>query len=236
MTTTQTWTPFEASIPEQILDQYPEPLMALARGEVPAFVLRQHYNPAHCRALMRRFYERSLLYDPHEVGDGQARRVDIGTSFGHHRSDREKFHAHSAETLALFETLFDGYDDPVRTMYDALSQLAPGKEVKTAREPDGRLYGPAIFRVYHRETGHGPHYDSVAKRTKAFEYQISRFKHQFAGVLCFQNSTKEGGTGEPYLYNCPFRPELTEHLGREEFSENAAYVAREDGLLIERVL
>ena len=82
--------------------------MALARGEVPAFVLRQHYNPAHCRALMRRFYERSLLYDPHEVGDGQARRVDIGTSFGHHRSDREKFHAHSAETLALFETLFDG--------------------------------------------------------------------------------------------------------------------------------
>ena len=113
--------------------------------------------------------------------------------------------------------------------YDALAQLAPGKEVKTAREPDGRLYGPAIFRVYHRETGHGPHYDSVAKRTKAFDYQISRFKHQFAGVLCFQNSTKEGGTGEPYLYNCPFRPELTEHLGREEF---ASYVAREG---IERV-
>ena len=114
-------------------------------------------------------------------------------------------------------------------MYDALGQLAPGKEVKTAREPDGRLYGPAIFRVYHRETGHGPHYDSVAKRTQAFEYQISRFKHQFAGVLCFQNSTKEGGTGEPYLYNCPFRPALTEHLGRERF---AAYVAREG---IERV-
>ena len=211
MTTSQTWTPFEAPIPE-ILAQHPEPLLALARGEVPAFVLRQHYNPAHCRALMRRFYERSLLYDPHEVGDGQARRVDIGTSFGHHHRERDQFHAHSAATLALFETLFDGYDDPVRTMYDALGQLAPGKEVKTAREPDGRLYGPAIFRAYHRETGHGPHYDSVAKRTQAFEYQISRFKYQFAGVLCLQNSTKEGGTGEPYLYNCPFRPALAEHL------------------------
>ena len=35
--------------------------------------------------------------------------------------------------------------------------------------------------------------------------------------------------GEPYLYNCPFRPALTEHLGRENF---AAYVAREG---IERV-
>ena len=76
-------------------------------------------------------------------------------------------------------------------MYDALSQLAPSKEVKTAREPDGRLYGPAIFRVYHRETGHGPHYDSVAKRTKAFEYQISRFKHQFAGCFVFRIAPKK---------------------------------------------
>ncbi|SVC28628.1 uncharacterized protein METZ01_LOCUS281482, partial [marine metagenome] len=177
--TTSTWTPFEATIPE-ILDQHPEPLLALARGEVPAFVLRQHYQPTHCRALMRRFYERGLLYDPHQVGNGTARRVDIGTSFGAHRADRKKFHAHSAETLKLFETLFDGYDDPVRSMYDALAKLAPDKEVKTAREPDGRLYGPAIFRVYHREIGHGPHYDSVAKRTQAFDYQISRFTHQFA--------------------------------------------------------
>jgi hypothetical protein len=221
--TTSTWTPFEATIPE-ILDRHPEPLLALAHGEVPAFVLRQHYQPTHCRALMRRFYERGLLYDPHAAGDGTARRVDIGTSFGSHRADRDKFHAHSAETLKLFETLFDGYDDPVRSMYDALAKLAPDKEVKTAREPDGRLYGPAIFRVYHREMGHGPHYDSVAKRTQAFDYQISRFTHQFAAILCFQNSTKETGTGEPYLYNCPYRPELQEHLSRDKFP---AYVAEQ---------
>ena len=214
--TTSTWTPFEATIPE-ILDQHPAPLLALAHGEVPAFVLRQHYHPTHCRALMRRFYERGLLYDPHQVGNGTARRVDIGTSFGAHRADRKKFHAHSAETLKLFETLFDGYDDPVRSMYDALAKLAPDKEVKTAREPDGRLYGSAIFRVYHREMGHGPHYDSVAKRTQAFDYQISRFAYQFAAILCFQNSTKETGTGEPYLYNCPYRPELQEHLSRDKF-------------------
>ena len=226
--TTSTWIPFEATIPE-ILDQHPEPLLALAHGEVPAFVLRQHYQPTHCRALMRRFYERGLLYDPHQVGNGTARRIDIGTSFGAHRADRKKFHAHSAETLKLFETLFDGYDDPVRSMYDALAKLAPDKEVKTAREPDGRLYGPAIFRVYHREMGHGPHYDSVAKRTQAFDYQISRFTHQFAAILCFQNSTKETGTGEPYLYNCPYRPELQEHLSRDKFP---AYVAEQG---IERV-
>ena len=226
--TTSTWTPFEATIPE-ILDQHPEPLLALAHGEVPAFVLRQHYQPTHCRALMRRFYERGLLYDPHQVGNGTARRVDIGTSFGAHRADRKKFHAHSAETLKLFETLFDGYDDPVRSMYDALAKLAPDKEVKPAREPAGRLCGPAIFRVYHRELGPGPHYDSVAKRTQAFDYQISRFTHQFAAILCFQNSTKETGTGEPYLYNCPYRPELQKQLSRDKFP---AYVAKQG---IERV-
>ena len=54
--TSTPWIPVEASI-EQILAQYPEPLMALVRGEVPAFVLRQPYNPAHCRALIQRFYE-----------------------------------------------------------------------------------------------------------------------------------------------------------------------------------
>ena len=222
------WTPCEASIPE-ILEQHPEPLMALARGEIPALVLRQHYNSAHCNALMQRFYQRGLLYDPHAAGDATARRIDIGTSFGAHRADREKFHAHSAATLELFRTLFDGFDDPVRSIYDALSQLAPDKEVKTAREPDGRLYGPAIFRVYHREIGHGPHYDSVAKRTRAFDYQISRFKHQFAGILCFQNSNKEAGTGEPYLYNCPYRPEIQDYLSRDKFP---AYVAEHS---IERV-
>ena len=227
MTTSATWTPFEAPIGE-ILSQYPEPLLALAHNEVPAFVLRQHYDPAHCQALMQRFYQRGLLYDPHQTGAG-ASRVDICTSFGRHRADREAFHAHSAETLALFETLFDGYDDPVHSMYGALQELAPSKQVKTAREPDGRLYGPAIFRIYHRETGHGPHYDSVAKRSRAFEYQISRFKHQFAGILCFQTSSKEAGTGEPYLYNCPFQPEITEHLTREKFP---AYVADQS---IERV-
>jgi hypothetical protein len=225
---TETWTPVEAPI-DEILTQYPEPLLALARGEVPAFVLRRFFNPAHCQALMQRFYERGLLYDPHTVGDGTSRRVDIGTSFGQHHRDREHFHAHSAETIELFNTLFDGYDDPVRALYDALARLTPNKDVKTAREPDGRLYGPAIFRVYHSEVGHGPHYDSVAKRTQAFEYQIARFEHQFAGVLCFQNSNKEGGTGEPYLYNCPFRPEVKEHLSREHFP---GYVEREN---IERI-
>ena len=138
------------------------------------------------------------MYDPHKVGDGSPHRVDIGTSLGRYNADREKFFAHSAETHALFKTLFDGYNDPVKTMYEALSQLAPDKQVMTAREPDGNLYGPAIFRIYHDGLGHGPHYDSVAKRSKLFTYAVSRFKHQFAGVLCFQNSNDAVRAANPF--------------------------------------
>lgn len=175
--------------------------MALARGETPALVLRRRYNPEHCAALMGRFRDRGLLYDPHETGDRTPHRVDIGTSFGRHHSDRDAFFADAAGTRQLFATLFEGYDDPVATMYEALALLASDKEVKVAREPDGSLYGPAIFRIYHHGLGHGPHFDSVARRTKAFDYQISRFQYQFAAVLCFQSSGDSGDSGEIFVWS-----------------------------------
>ena len=134
----------------------------------------------------------------------------------------KKFFTHSAETHALFKILFDGYDDPVQTMYEALSQLAPGKNVMTAREPDGSLYGPAIFRIYHDGLGHGPHYDSVAKRSKLFNYAVSRFQHQFAGVLCFQNSSDAGESGEPFLYNCTWSDAVQEAREKGTFREYVA--------------
>ena len=162
------------------------------------------------------------MYDPHKVGDGSPHRVDVGTSLGRYNADREKFFAHSAETHGLFNTLFDGYDDPVQTMYEALSQLAPDKQVMTAREPDGRLYGPAIFRIYHDGLGHGPHYDSVAKRSKLFTYAVSRFQHQFAGVLCFQNSSDAGESGEPFLYNCTWSDAVQEAREKGTFREYVA--------------
>ena len=214
------WTPVEDSVGD-ILSRHPLPLMALARGEIPAFVLRRIYNPAHCAGLIDRFYQRGLLYDPHETGDGTPRRVDIGTSFGQHRSDRGAFFAHAARTRQLFTTLFEGYDDPVAIMYDTLAALAPGKKVKTAREPDGRLYGPAIFRVYHADLGHGPHYDSVAKRTKALDYAVSRFQYQFAGVLCFQNSADADDSGEAFIHHCPWTPDLQPILSSHTFPDYA---------------
>lgn len=228
MTATNVWTPFEGNSKE-IIREYREPLLALAGGEVPALVLRGAYDPRHCSDLIERMYDRGILYDPHESAEEKPHRVDIGTSFGKWHHDREAFFAHSSQTLELFSTLFEGYQDPVQTMYENLAQLAPGKEVKTAREADDRLYGPAIFRTYYAEIGHIPHFDSVAKRTQASEYQVSRFKHQFAGVLCFQNSNGDGSTGEPFIYNCPWMP------GMERYLEPGAFRQYVDEKGIERV-
>lgn len=223
------WTPKEGSAAELVAHFDGQPLMALATGKVPAIILRQIFDPAHCTALLERFRERRLLYDPHKTGEGKPHRVDIGTSFGTHRANREAFFEHAASTHELFATLFEGYDNPVETMYRVLSVLAPDKDVKTAREPDGSLYGPAIFRIYHAEMGHGPHFDSVAKRSNAQEYAISRFEHQFAGILCLQNSANDGESGEAFINNCPWTPELQPVLADRRFAE---YATRHD---IERV-
>jgi len=118
--------------------------------------------------------------------------------------------------------LFDEYEDPVKIVYDSLSHLALDKRVMTARELDGRLYGPAIFRTYHAGLGHGPHYDSVSKRSKLFNYAVSRFQHQFAGVLCFQNSDEAGEGGEPCIYNSTWTPIMQEYREKGTFRQYAA--------------
>jgi hypothetical protein len=218
---TTTWLPFEGSI-DEILSQYPQPLLALARGEIPAIIVRRAYDPEHCAGLMARFFERGLLQVQSPGTDGRSPYINIGTSFGMHHQDREAFFAHAAQTRELFDTLFEGYDDPVRTMYELLAAIAPDKQVKTAYEPDNRLYGPAIFRIYHAETGHGPHFDSVKKRTNAPDYQIARFAHQFAAVLCLQNAEADAPGGEPFLYNCAWTPDIQQHLTNNTFHDYAA--------------
>ena len=127
------------------------------------------------------------MRDPETPAKGDSRtRIDIGTSLGGRSKDKEEFLQHSAETHALFNNLFDGFDDPVRTLYQSLSNLAGRKEVKVARESDGRLYGPAIFRIHYEGHAYKPHINHVTLREGLFNYAVARFEHQFAGILCFQ--------------------------------------------------
>jgi len=220
MSQTITWAPVEGTI-DEILAHVPRPLDAIMASDIPCVIIRQAFPSDHSEALIKRFYERGLLYNPRQKGDGTPHRVDIGTSLGAHANDPNHFYEHSRRTHELFATLFDGYDNPVKTLYDALAKLIPDKQVMTARAPDGRLYGPSIFRTYHEGLGHYPHYDSVSKRSKRYNYSVSRFKHQFAGVLCFQNSDDSGDSGEGVLYKAPMSPEFQEPLAEKRFREYA---------------
>lgn len=214
------WLPVEGTV-EDIKRRLTDPFAALRLSEVPALVVRDAYPADHCAALVERFYARGLLYPPTPRSDGRVPRVDIGTSLGHHANDPEAFFAHAAGTRALFSTLFRGYEDPVATLYGSLQSLLPDKQVTVAREADGHEYGPSIFRTYHEGIGHYPHYDSVSKRSQRHSYAVSRFDHQYAGVLCFQNSDVRGDSGEGILYRAPMRPEFEAPLSERRFREYA---------------
>lgn len=213
---TQTWQPLEGTV-DDILSRDPDPFKSMRSSDLPAVIVRQAIPADHCAALVDRFYERELLYDPRTGDDGNPGRVDIGTSLGRYSKDPQEFFTHAAQTRELYETLFDGYTHPVDTLYRTLARFLPDKDVKIAREPDGRLYGPSIFRTYYEGVGHYPHYDSVSKRSKRYEYAVSRFSHQYAGVMCFQNSEQRGDRGEGVLYRAPMSPELQPVLDDKRF-------------------
>ncbi len=228
MSQTTTWSPIEGTV-DEILSQLARPFDAMMSSDIPAVIVGGAFPSDHCTSLIERFYERGLLYDPRQKDDGTPHRVDIGTSLGKHANNPDEFYQHSKRTHQLFGSLFDGYEDPVKTLYDALAQMLPDKRVMVAHEPDGRLYGPSIFRTYHEGLGHYPHYDSVSKRSKRYGFSVSRFRHQFAGVLCFQNSENQGDTGEGILYRAPMSPAYQTPLDEKRFG---AYAEAND---IERI-
>ncbi|MEZ4621810.1 MAG: hypothetical protein R2867_40765 [Caldilineaceae bacterium] len=154
------WLPAEPDLPT-ILNTHRDPLRALAQAEMPAIVFRQVYNPAHCPKLLQRFTDWGLMRDPKTTTADQRNRIDIGTSLGNRGHNKERFLDHAMATHDLFRFLFTGFDDPVHCMYNALQQLAGDKTVKVAQEPDGRQYGPAIFRIHYDSHAYKPHIDHV---------------------------------------------------------------------------
>jgi hypothetical protein len=224
-TAAESWTPAGPDL-ASVRSAYPDPLAALAEAQMPAILLRRAYDPDHCAGLIHGFIDRGLMPDPAEharTADPRTR-VDIGSSLNNIGSDKEAFLRHAAGTHELYRTLFDGFDDPVKTIYDALSQLAPGKAVRTAREPNGRLYGPAIFRIHYGGHTYKPHIDHVTLREQRFNYAVSRFPHQFAGVLCFQNATHEDHrrSTQAILHRCLWTPEVQPHIEAGTFPDYAA--------------
>jgi hypothetical protein len=217
MSNAHVWPAAEPDLPT-VLAHCPNPLQALAAAEIPAIVLRQVYDPAQCAGLIRRFLRWGLMRDPilFNAAD-QRKRIDIGTSLGNRGQDPANFFDHAEGTHELFPHLFDGFIDPVHAIYATLQALAPGKAVKTAREADGRQYGPAIFRIHYESHSYPPHIDSVKLREKRTNYAVYRFEHQFAGILCFQNARHGERSAQTIVHRCLWTPDIQPHLTNGTF-------------------
>ncbi len=150
-------------------------------------------------------------------------RLDIGTSLGYRGSNPEAFFAHAAQTREVFEQLFANVPSPVDVIYERLTDLSGGRQkAVTAYEPDGRTYGPAIFRAHYGSYTYKPHFDSVRLREKRETFSVYRFAHQFAGVLVLQNAEADGATAQSKIHRYLWEPGVQEHLEAGTFHEFAA--------------
>ena len=211
-----TWSPIEGSPPE-ILSREPQPFRALAQGTVPAFVVRGGFPLSQCRAVVDRLRDSGHIeLRPDGAYDA------VGTSLVNRGADPEAFFRHAEGTRRLFASLFDGIMHPVEYLYRTLQALAPDRSVKLARQPDGRLYGPAIFRLYPAGKGHVPHFDSIRLREAWSQYEVCRFDHQYAAVLCLQATDPDQEAGEAIIHRQRWSPELQPVLDEERFGAYAA--------------
>lgn len=216
------WHPIEPDL-QTVCKTYSDPIHALSQAEMPAIILRNAYSPAQCNGLIDRFTNMGLMRDEADSNSADKRtRIDIGTSLGNRGSDKPKFLAHAKTTEHLFKFLFDGFDNPVELIYDSLTALSPGKEVKVAYESDGSRYGPAIFRVHYETHSYKPHIDHVKYREQRTAYEVYRFEHQFAGVLCIQNADEDGTGTQAILHRCLWSEDIQPHIAEETFDRYAA--------------
>eukprot|EP00913_Durusdinium_trenchii_P028403 g26631.t1 len=220
-----------------------DPIRSLARGDIGAIVVRRAFPPEECAALIRRLIDAELMYEGNDprisekaltnnvVGKylgrdvnpdgGPRRRIDIGASLGNFGDDRADFFRRAAEARERFDTLFANGPDPIATLYQNLQSLLPGKQVATAHEPDGSEYGPAIIRVHYGGFTYGPHFDSVRNREQRTGYAVHRFETQLAGVLCLQNSTREGVSAQGIVHRQFWNDEVDPFLKTSRFHEYA---------------
>jgi len=217
---------------ESLVGQRTGLLDSLVKAKTPAIIFRSVYDPSDCVSLIQRFTDIGLIRDSRHLDQSQywinkninadmRTRIDIGTSLGNLGSDKDFFFRHAKATQFLFKFLFQGYINPIHQIYDSLSTLTKGKTVTTAYEADGQQYGPAIFRAHYESHAYKPHIDSVKLREKRINYNVHRFDHQLAGILCFQNSDHNDTGVQSLLYRCLWSPEVQMVIENNTFHQYA---------------
>ena len=212
----ETWQPAEPDV-ESIREQYAQPFEALAEGETPALILRNAVGPEDCAAVLQRLRERDVIRPPGKPGSFDY----VGTSLGMMGANPDEFFADAKRTHALYATLFEGIFDPIKWTYETLNRLAVGHRVAVAQEPDGRRYGPGIFRYYPPGRGHFPHFDSVRLREKRVAYSVNRYPGQFSSILCLQAPEPHPEAGEGIVHRARWNEEIQPHLDAHTFPEYA---------------
>ncbi|HUG91142.1 MAG TPA: hypothetical protein VML55_09925 [Planctomycetaceae bacterium] len=237
------WPFLEPDLPT-ILAAEAEPIRALARGDAAAVILRQALPRAECESLIRHLISQGLMFDSNDprvdetalssrvfdryLGAGlnpdgsRRKRIDIGASLGNYGDDPDEFFRRAAETHELFAKLFTGRANPIDVIYGHLQRLVGEKRVTTAYEPDGRRYGPAIFRIHYGGFTYGPHFDSVRNRERRTNYAVYQYDTQLAGVLCLQNATRGGVSAQTILHRQFWNPQIDAVLKAGRFHEYAA--------------
>ena len=218
--------------------EYVNAIHSVATGDIPAIVVRGAYSEENCRLLLQRLFDRKLFVGFEEYGRGgngrsKIERFDLGTSLGNLANKPDEFFTQSKQTNELYEHLFDGLVNPVHVLYHWLEQFSGTKSALTAHEPDGRRYGPAIFRCHMPNWGYPPHIDSVrnkgstlhASAEKRTQYAVHRFEHQLGGVLLLQDPEEEFASCDSILYRCEWNNEFedmmeTVYLGLDEPEAN----------------
>ena len=238
------WQPIEidGSAPgSEPRDAADAPLAALTSGDIPAVVVRHAFPESDCQHLIQRLIASELMFDSQDerihqtaLSSSQSdrwtqtgsnptasshRRIDIGTSLGNHGDDQEIFFRRAAETHQLFGQLFSRSPNPIQLVYEWLQRLTPNKRVITAIESDGRQYGPAIIRVHYGGYTYPPHFDSVRNREARTGYSVYRFDHQLAGVLCLQNTVRDGQVAQGVIYQQAWEPSLDPYLKNNRFHD-----------------
>jgi hypothetical protein len=226
---------------ESVLARESDPVARLAEGEYAAIIVRGAFPREECQSLVRFLIDQELMFessDPRILDkaipanrvdrftqhglnpqDSLRKRIDIGTSLGNLGDDQEAFLNHAAQTHELFGRLFTDRPNPIQVIFDNLQKLCEQKRVVTAYEPDGRKYGPAIFRVHYGGYTYGPHFDSVKNREQRTAYAVHQYDHQLAGILCIQNTTINGVTAQGIIHRQLWTPEVDSYIKSSRFDE-----------------
>ena len=223
---------------EPVSSEFVNAIHGVSIGDIPAIIVRGAYTNENCRVLIQCLFDRKLFFGFEKYGRGsdgesEIERFDLGTSLGNLANNPDEFFAHSKQTNELYEHLFDGLVNPVDVLYHWLGQFSGTKSVVTAREPDGKKYGPAIFRCHMPNWGYPPHIDSVrntgstlhASADQRTQYAVHRFEHQLGGVLLLQAPEEGSSSCDSILYRCEWNNEFedmmeTVYLGLDEPEAN----------------